>query len=151
MVAAVYLLQRPKRGSRSRVVLYLATSTTLISYLLIFPAGSSCAKPRPRAAAVPARPERQRPDVVCAPSARAGCCWARGWRSSRARSSELTGHSYSVMDSYGVTRLRFEVFTLGTLAVVLVFGLIGYVLAADVRAKTVDIPLEAGLEPAAGD
>ena len=47
-----------------------------------------------------------------------------------------------MMDSYGVSRLRFEVFTLGTLAVVLVFGVIGYILAADVRAKTVDIPLE---------
>ena len=65
---------------------------------------------------------------------------------------EITGHSYSMMDSYGVTRLRFEVFTLGTLAIILAFGLVGYVLAADVRAKTVDIPLETGgLEPAAGD
>ena len=48
------------------------------------------------------------------------------------------------MDSYGVSRLRFEVFTLGTLAVVLVFGVVGYLLAADVRAKTVDVPLETG-------
>jgi 1,4-dihydroxy-2-naphthoate octaprenyltransferase len=63
----------------------------------------------------------------------------------------LSGHSYSVVASYGVSRVRFEVFTLGTLAVILVFGLIGYALAADVRAKAVDIPLEAGLEPAAGD
>ena len=44
---------------------------------------------------------------------------------------EITGHSYSMMDSYGVTRLRFEVFTLGTLAAVLVFGVVGYLLAAD--------------------
>jgi hypothetical protein len=64
---------------------------------------------------------------------------------------ELTGHSYSVMDSYGVTRLRFEVFTLGTLAIVLVVGVIGYIMAADVRAKAVDIPLEATVEPATGD
>ena len=64
---------------------------------------------------------------------------------------ELTGHSYSMMDSYGVSRLRFEVFTLGALALVLVFGVIGYILAAPVRAQTVDVPLETGLEPAAGD
>jgi hypothetical protein len=64
----------------------------------------------------------------------------------------LTGHSYSVMDSYGVTRLRFEVFTLGTLAVILVIGVVGYMLAADVRAKAVEVPIEsAGLEPASGD
>jgi hypothetical protein len=43
------------------------------------------------------------------------------------------------------------VFTLGTLAIVLVFGVIGYILAAPVRAQTVDVPLESGLEPAAGD
>jgi hypothetical protein len=55
------------------------------------------------------------------------------------------------MDSYGVTRLRFEVFTLGTLLVILVIGVIGYILAADVRAKAVEIPLESGLEPASGD
>jgi hypothetical protein len=64
---------------------------------------------------------------------------------------ELTGHSYSMMDSYGVSRLRFEVFTLGALALVLVFGVVGYILAAPVRAQTVDVPLESGLEPAAGD
>ena len=69
----------------------------------------------------------------------------------RARSRRITGHSYSVVDVYGVSRLRFEVFTLGTLAVILVFGLIGYALAADVRAKAVDIPLDTGLEPASGD
>ena len=43
---------------------------------------------------------------------------------------ELTGHSYSMMDSYGVSRIRFEVFTLGALAIVLVFGVVGYILAA---------------------
>ena len=43
------------------------------------------------------------------------------------------------------------VFTLGTLAVILVFGLIGYALAADVRAKSVTVPLDTGLEPASGD
>jgi hypothetical protein len=64
---------------------------------------------------------------------------------------ELTGHSYSMIDSYGVTRLRFEVFTLGTLAIVIVIGVVGYLLAADVRASAVDVPLEGGLEAAAGD
>ena len=42
MIAAV----QPRTGSNAStftVVLYLATSTTLLSYLLIFPARSSCA------------------------------------------------------------------------------------------------------------
>jgi hypothetical protein len=41
--------------------------------------------------------------------------------------------------------------TLGTLVVILAIGVIGYVLAADVRAKAVEVPIESGLEPASGD
>jgi glutamate:GABA antiporter len=63
----------------------------------------------------------------------------------------ITGHTYSIEANYGVSRVRFEVFTLGTLGVILVIGVIGYVLAADVRARTVDVPIESGLEPASGD
>ncbi len=55
------------------------------------------------------------------------------------------------MDNYGVSRLRFEMFTLGTLAVILVIGVVGYLLAGDVRAKAVEVPLDSGLEPASGD
>jgi hypothetical protein len=57
----------------------------------------------------------------------------------------LFGHSYSIHDSYGVSRIRFEAFTLGTLAVVVVIALLGYWSGASVRAKTVEIAVE--LEP----
>ena len=72
-------------------------------------------------------------------------------RCSRALIEEATGHSYSVVGAYGVSRARFEVFTLGTLGVIVVLSLIGYVLGAPVRARQVDIPIESGLEPATGD
>ena len=52
---------------------------------------------------------------------------------------------YSIQDSYGVTRIRFEAFTLGTLAVVVVIALLGYWSGASVRAQTVEIEVE--LEP----
>ena len=63
----------------------------------------------------------------------------------------LFGHSYSVMDNYGVCRARFEVFTLGTLGVIVALAVVGYMLGAPVRARQVDIPIESGLEPATGD
>jgi hypothetical protein len=53
---------------------------------------------------------------------------------------ELFGRTYSMQDSYGVTRLRFEVFTLGTLAVIVLIGIAGYIAGAGVRAQTVEIP-----------
>jgi amino acid transporter len=153
MLAAVRLLSGSASAANTfTVVLYLATSTTLLSYLLIFPAGI---KLRMSHGAVH-RPYRLGAAGdglmwICA-----GICtlwmllgsWVAIFPGTL---EELTGHSYSVMESYGVTRLRFEVFTLGTLAIVLVIGVVGYLLAADVRARSVDVPLEAGLEPAAGD
>jgi hypothetical protein len=40
-------------------------------------------------------------------------------------------------DVYGVSRARFEVFTLGTLAIIVVIGVAGYIAGAGVRARTV--------------
>jgi hypothetical protein len=53
----------------------------------------------------------------------------------------LFGADYNFVDSWGVSRLRFEVFTLGTLAVVIAFAVIGYIFGKPVRDHTVDIPL----------
>jgi amino acid transporter len=153
MLAAVQLLTGSASAANTfTVVLYLATSTTLLSYLLIFPAAIKLRLSHGHVA----RPYRLG-------SSGNGLMWlctilCTGWMVLGSwvaifpgTLERLTGHSYSVMDSYGVTRVRFEVFTLGTLAVILVFGLIGYVLAADVRAKAVDIPLDTGLEASSGD
>jgi hypothetical protein len=41
-----------------------------------------------------------------------------------------------------VSQATFEVLTLGTLAVIVVLGVIGYVAGAGVRADVVDVPLE---------
>jgi amino acid transporter len=154
MLAAVYLLSGSASAANTfTVVLYLATSTTLLSYLVIFPAAI---KLRMSHRHVP-RPYRLGKSGdglmwVCT-----GLCtlWMvlGSWVALFPGTLEsLTGHSYSVMDSYGVTRLRFEVFTLGTLIIILAIGVIGYALAADVRAKAVQVPLDAtGMEPASGD
>ena len=153
MLAAVYLLSGSATAAASfTIVLYLATSTTLLSYLLIFPAAIKLRKSH---AGVP-RPYRLGKSgdglmwvctIVCTGWMVLGS-WVAIFPGILER---LTGHSYSIESSYGVSRVRFEVFTLGTLAVILVFGLIGYALAADVRARSIEVPLDAGLEPAAGD
>jgi amino acid transporter len=153
MLAAVQLLSGSASAANTfTVVLYLATSTTLLSYLLIFPAAIKLRKshghvPRPYRLGKSGDGLMWVCTALCT-----GWMLLGSWVAVFPGTLEsITGHSYSVMDSYGVSRVRFEVFTLGTLAVILVFGLIGYALAADVRAKAVDIPLDTGMEPASGD
>jgi hypothetical protein len=55
------------------------------------------------------------------------------------------GAGYKFQDTWGISRLRFEVFTLGTLAVIIAFAVIGYWLGRPVRQQTVDLTL---VEPA---
>ena len=61
------------------------------------------------------------------------------------------GHHYSMQDNWGVSRARFETFTLGTLAVIVVFAVVMYALGGEVRRREVTVPLDTGLEPATGD
>ena len=49
---------------------------------------------------------------------------------------------YDFHDTWGLSRPRFEAFTLGTLAVITLIGVIGYALGAPVRRQQVDVPLE---------
>jgi amino acid transporter len=139
MIAAVNL-STGSNASTFTVVLYLATSTTLLSYLLIFPAALKLRYSHPNA---------ERPYRV--PGGMAGI-WlftilTTGWMVLGSwvavfpgTLDELFGRTYSMQDSYGVTRLRFEVFTLGTLAVIVLIGIAGYIAGAGVRAQTVEIP-----------
>ncbi len=142
MIAAVNL-SSGSNASTFLVVLYLATSTTLLSYLLIFP---SALKLRY------SHPHIERPYRV--PGGMAGM-WimvllTTGWMVLGSwvalfpgTLDRLFGHSYSVQDSYGVSRIRFEAFTLGTLAVVVVIALLGYWAGAGVRAQTVEVDVGA--------
>jgi len=61
----------------------------------------------------------------------------------------IFGLHYSVPATDGVSRTRFEVFTLGTLGVIVAFGVIGYILGKPVRDQSVEVPI--GLEPVGGD
>ncbi len=55
----------------------------------------------------------------------------------------LLGIDYDFEATWGVSFAKFEALTLGTLAVVLVFAVVGYVLGAPVRRRQVDVLIEA--------
>ena len=150
MVAAEHFATG-SNASTFTVVLYLATSTTLLSYLLIFPAVIKLRY---------SHPDVHRPYRL--PFGMAGV-WVSGvlctaWMLLGSWAAIFPGTideyvfnlHYSVPDAYGVSRSRFEVFTLGTLGVVVVFGIVGYLLGKPVRDQQVDVPV-AAFQPASGD
>ncbi len=150
MIAAEHF-STGSNASTFTVVLYLATSTTLLSYLLLFP---TIIKLRY------SHPHIKRPYTL--PFGMAGV-WIAGvlctawmllgsWVAIFPGTIDewVFGLKYSVHDSYGVSRARFEAFTLGTLAVVVGLAVVGYILGKPVREREVDIPL-GDMETVAGD
>jgi amino acid transporter len=133
--------------SKFLVVLTIAISTTLISYLWIFPAAVKLRFSHPHV---------HRPYRV--PFGNAGM-WIAGvlttfwvavgsWVAVFPGTLEkLFGIDYNFKDSWGVSRGTYEALTLGTLAVILAFALIGYALSRSVREQVAVVPLET--DPAA--
>ena len=137
-------------NSKFVVVLDIAISTTLLSYLWIFPAVLKLRY---------SHPETRRPYVH--PWGMAGLwvstilttgwillgSWVSVFPGTLERASGLT---YDFKGTWGVSRGTFEGLTLGTLAIITVVALIGYYFGAGVRQQVV--PLSAGeAEPAPAD
>jgi amino acid transporter len=125
------------------VVLTIAISTTLLSYLFIFPA------------AVKLRydfPSVHRPYVVPFGTVGLWACavlatfWIAlgSWVSVFPGTLEpLLGVDYGPFeDSWGVSRAKFEALTLGTLAAVVVIALVGYALGARTRRQAAELALD---------
>jgi glutamate:GABA antiporter len=129
------------------VVLTIAISTTLISYLWIFPAAVKLRFSHPHV---------HRPYRV--PGGDRGM-WIVGilttfWVALGSFVAvfpgvleKLFGLSYDFKDEWGVSRGTYEALTLGTLAVVLAIALVGYALGRSVREHVAVVPLET--DPAA--
>jgi amino acid transporter len=127
--------------SKFVVVLDIAISTTLISYLWIFPAAVKLRY---------AYGQVRRAYRV--PYGRLGV-WTAGvlttfwvalgsWVAVFPGTLEqLFGLGYDFKEEWGVDRGAFEALTLGTLALILVIALVGYALSRDVRARAVEITL----------
>jgi amino acid transporter len=140
MVLAVKLLSSSEADTFA-VVLYMAISTTLVSYILIFPTLIKLRYSHPHL-----------PRVFLVSGGKAGL-WIVGgvctfwtlmgsWVAIFPDTLEyLFGADYGFKDYWGVSRLRFEVFTLGTLALVIAFAVIGYIAGTGLRQRSVDIPL----------
>lgn len=134
------------------VVLYLATSTTLLSYLLIFPAVLKLRYSHPHVTRPYVHPFGMAglwiSTILCT-----GWMVLGSWVAIFPGTIEkVVGVDYgNFQDVWGLSRLRFEVFTLGTLVFVIGLALIGYILGAPVRARVAPLPLDSGFEPAVGD
>jgi glutamate:GABA antiporter len=111
----------------------MAISTTLLSYLWIFPAVLKLRYTHPNV---------RRPYVV--PFGSTGIWVATilttGWIALGTWVAIFPGVlekvfnvPYNFHDSWGLSRGKFELYTLGTLAVIIAFGLVGYVTGAGVR------------------
>jgi amino acid transporter len=129
------------------VVLLLATSATLLGYLLVFP-------PVPilrRKFASIHRPYRVPGGNVGLWTCTARCMfwivlgsWVALFPGTL---NHLFGESYNIQATFGVSTARFEAFTLGTLAVIILVGVLGYGLAAPARRQhTVEIPIQGAPE-----
>jgi amino acid transporter len=136
-----------KGGTDSRflVVLDIAISTTLISYLWIFPAALKLRFTHGHVY----RPYRH-------PWGMAGI-----WISTILTTfwialgsfeavfpdvlEKVFGVGYGFTATWGVSRGTFEALTLGTLGVITAFALVGYWFGREVRAETIEVPIEAGV------
>jgi amino acid transporter len=130
-----------------QVVLDVAISTTLISYLWIFP---SVLRLRFT------HPEVHRPYNV--PLGRTGVWLASGlatfwvalgsWVAVFPGTLErVFGVPYDFVDEWGVSRARFEALSVGALAIIVAVGVAGYAFGTRVREREVDVPLEAPVVP----
>ena len=120
------------------VVLTIAITTFLLSYLLVIPAAIKLRR---------AEPDRERPFRV--PVSDRGFAlmgwlcffWIAlgSWVAVFPGTLEpLFGADYDFEGTWGVSRTTFEVFTIGTLVVLLVLGIVGYVLGAPLRHMSID-------------
>jgi glutamate:GABA antiporter len=128
------------QDSAFQVVLDIAISTTLISYVWIFPAVLKLRYTHPD---VP-RPYRVPGKYGMWVSALVITAWVvlGSWVAVFPDTLErLFGVGYGFKGTWGVSQGRFEVYTLATLAVILAFAIVGYVLGADVRKNVADIEI----------
>jgi glutamate:GABA antiporter len=130
------------------VVLDIAISTTLISYLWVFPAVIKLRYSHPHVHR-PYRIPGDLPGMWIAAGLTTFWVALGSWVAVFPGTLEkLFGISYNFKDEWGVSRATFEVLTLGTLAVVFAVAIVGYWLGRDVRANVAEVRLDADIPPA---
>jgi len=120
-----------------QIVLDIAISTTLISYIWIFLAALRLRYTHPEV-------ERSYHVPFGLPGIWIGSLLITGWvllgswvAVFPGTLEKVLGVDYDFVDNWGVGRGRFEIYTLATLGIILAFGLIGYWAGGDVRKQIV--------------
>ncbi|MEH3076256.1 MAG: APC family permease [Quadrisphaera sp.] len=134
LVAATTLVEGPA-ASVFAVVLTVAVSTLLFSYLVIVPAmiRLRLTSDAPRPFRVPG----DRRGFVVLASVVLAFVVLGSWAAVFPGTLEaLLGIDYDFVDAWGTSRLAFEAFTLGTLAVVVALGVVGYLRGARLRSSS---------------
>ena len=130
------------QNSKFVVVLDIAISTTLISYLWIFPAAIKLRFSHGHVYR-PYRVPGGNKGLVAAGVITTLWVALGSWVAVFPGTLErLFGISYDFKGEWGVTRSTFEVLTLGTLAVIFGLALLGYALSGSVRARRVELALQ---------
>jgi amino acid transporter len=147
-ITAIYLLKNHSTTSAFVVVLDIAISTTLISYLWIFPAALKLRYVYPGVHRPYVHPWGMT-GLWISTILTTGWIALGSWVAIFPDSLErLFGVGYGFKGTWGVGQGEFELLTLGTLAVIVVVGLIGYSAGAAVRRDVATIPIDEGAAPA---
>src|SRR5437016_1193937 len=134
-------------SSAFTVVLDIAISTTLISYLWIFPTALKLRYSHPHVHRPYVHPWGM-PGIWVSTILITGWILLGSWVAVFPDTLErLFGVGYGFKDSWGVTQGKFEALTLGTLGVIMAVALIGFWFGREVRAQGAEIPLEAVIPP----
>jgi glutamate:GABA antiporter len=141
-LAATVIFTGGKSAQLFLVVLYLATSTTLLSYLLIFPAVwklrvSHAHVHRPYH--FPGGDTALKVAVAIVTFFMVIGSWVALFPGTL---ENWLGGSYVWTDNWSISRTEFETFTLGTLAVFMVVALVGYAMGADTRRASLSLNLD---------
>jgi glutamate:GABA antiporter len=147
-VAGIYLLRHQSTANAFTVVLDIAISTTLISYLWIFPAALKLRYAYPTVERPYRHPWGMR-GIWASTILTTGWIALGSYVAVFPDTLERLFHvGYAFKDDWGVSEAKFEALTLGTLAVILIVALIGYAAGAGVRRDVALEPL-GGAEPPA--
>jgi len=140
-IVAIYLLKSSSTSAAFTVVLDIAISTTLISYLWIFPAALKLRYSHAHVARPYLHPGGMAGiwiSTVLVTGWIALGSWVAVFPDSMER---LFGVGYGFRDSWGVSQATFEALTLGTLLVIVAIGAVGYWFGASVRRQTATVDL----------
>lgn len=143
MVAAVLLLNSGSDSAAATftVVLYIAISTTLISYILVFPSAYLLRRKFPEAHRPFRIPGGNGVMLLCSGLITFWVLLGSWTAVFPGTLNKLFGLGYDYNEEWGMSAGKFFAFNLGTLAVIVVIAVLGYAAAAKVRSKTVQVAI----------